>query len=447
MNLEYAGIAKENINKGLDLNSISNTNRNKYIKNIFSKKSSDMLDWLDLTETSEEELNKIISCGEKIHKNFKNFIVLGIGGSALGIKMLKNTFVDSLHKDIGIRVEVCDNIDSDTFITLLDSLDLKKTMFNVITKSGTTSETLSQMLIAISRYKRKKIDFTKHFVMTTTLDNDLYKFAVENNIETFTIPQGVGGRFSILSPVGLLPASVMGLDIHGLIRGAKKSKENSQISDISNLAYNCAYINHSFLKAGRTNLVIMPYSDRLALVPDFFAQLWAESLGKKVDREGNIVYAGQTPIKTLGVTDQHSQLQLYSEGIQDKIIMFITVEKNCFDETIEECLPFAKHLQGATLKTLLDYEYSSTAYALTTLSRPNYTIKMTTITEDTMGELIFFMEMMTAFMGEMLNVNTYDQPGVELSKIYTKACLKVKGYEEYGKEIKEYSKKSKNFLV
>ena len=191
----------------------------------------------------------------------------------------------------------------------------------------------------------------------------------------------------------------------------------------------------------------MPYSDRLALVPDFFAQLWAESLGKKVNRDGENVFAGQTPIKTLGVTDQHSQLQLYSEGPKDKLLMFITVGKNALDEKITLDLPFAKHLKNTTLKTLIDYECDSTAYSLTTLDRPNYTINLSEINEETIGEFVFFMEMMTAFMGEMLNINAYDQPGVELSKIYTKACLHVKGYEVEGKSIKKYSLDKKNFSL
>jgi glucose-6-phosphate isomerase len=330
---------------------------------------------------------------------------------------------------------------------MLNSIKLKKTMFCVITKSGTTSETLAQMMIVINRLKSKKLDISKHLTIITTRDNDLWNFASENNIKSFDIPKGVGGRFSILSSVGLLPASVMGIDIRALLSGARKSLENSQHSEVGNLAYTSAYINYTYLNKGLTNLVMMPYSDRLALVPDFFAQLWAESLGKKTTRDGEIVYTGQTPIKTIGVTDQHSQLQLYSEGIKDKLIMFVTVAKSDLDEKVTGDLPFAKHLNGTTLKTLLDYEYDSTAYSLTTIDRPNYTVAIDSITEENIGEFIFYMEMMTAFMGEMLNIDAYDQPGVELSKIYTKACLKLKGYEEEGKKIYKFSRDKKHFFI
>ena len=140
-------------------------------------------------------------------------------------------------------------------------------------------------------------------------------------------------------------------------------------------------------------------------------------------------------------------MQLYSEGIKDKLIMFFTVGKNHFDETIECENSVNKHLLGTTLKTLLDYEYESTAYSLTTLNRPNYTIMLETITEESVGELIFMLEMMTAYMGEMLGIDTYDQPGVELSKIYTKGMLGLKGYEDKAKEIKAFANNKKKYFI
>lgn len=445
MRLEYSGILKENLKSGLNLNSMSAVTRNRHIKNLFNKKSSDMLDWLDLPDTSRENIAEIEKYGKYIRQKFDNFVVLGIGGSALGIKMLKNTFIDSLNRDIGIKVYVCDNICPDYFISLINSLNLKKTMFNVITKSGSTSETLAQMSVIIDRLKSKKIDISTHFCITTTRDNDLWKYGVDNNIKVFDIPRGVGGRFSVLSNVGLVPASVMGLDIGKLLLGASIARKNALDVTSNNIAYTCAYINYTYLNKGLTNLVVMPYTDRLALLPDFFAQLWAESLGKRVNRKGEEVFAGQTPIKTLGVTDQHSQLQLYSEGIKDKVIMFITVHDASLDYTIGEGLEIAPHLQGVSMKNLLDYEYSATAYSLTTIDRPNYTISIDSIDEENIGKLIFMCEMMTAFMGEMLGINTYDQPGVELSKVYTKGCLKVKGYEKFASEIKNFELSKKYF--
>jgi len=446
MKLVLSGVAKENLNSGIGLN-IPVSKRTKAIKTIYTKACSNMLDFIDLPDVPQKDIFRYQDTGVKISKKFKNFVVLGIGGSALGIKFLKDTFIDSVNKHLDINIHVCDNIDSDSFISLLDSLDLKKTMFNVITKSGTTSETLSQMMIVINRYKRKKIDFSSHFIVTTTEGNSLYKFAVSNNIDVFTIPNGVGGRFSVLSSVGLLPAAVMGIDIQALLKGARIARENSKVNEINNISYTCAHIAYTYLTKGLTNLVVMPYSDRLRLFPDFFAQLWGESLGKKNNREGKVVYAGQTPIKTLGVTDQHSQLQLYAEGIKDKLIMFITVDKVGRDEVIADDFGLGKHLKGASLKTLLDYEYASTAFALTKNNRPNFTLALDVVNEETMGELIYMAELMTAYMGELLDIDAFDQPGVELSKIYTKACLKHPGMSAQEREIKAYMSHSKKFTI
>ena len=443
--LNYSGVDKEYIKSGINLSTIPATTRARNISKIYGKKVSVMLDFLDLPNMPEEEIVRLETVGKDIVKKNKDLVVLGIGGSALGVSFLENTFVSSLHKKPKTKVTVCDNIDSDSFVTLLDTLDLKKTVFNVISKSGGTSETITQMLIVIDRLKRKKLDITKRLIITTTENNNLHNFAKEHGITTFLIPVGVGGRFSILSSVGLLPAVVMGIDIRELLAGARNMLDNGKLNELKNLAYTTAYINYSYLKKGKTSLVTMPYSDRLKLFPDFFAQLWAESLGKRYDRDGIEVCTGQNPIKTVGVTDQHSQLQLYSEGLKDKVFMFITVGKSHYDEAVTDDYGFAKHLRGVSLKELLDYEYQSTAYSLTSLDRPNYTLELDTIRESSVGELIMLCELMTAFMGEFMNINAYDQPGVELSKIYTKACLKVKGYENERKEITHYAS-SKKFL-
>lgn len=441
--LNYAGVDKDFLKSGINLSTIPAVSRERNIAKVIQKKVSVMLDFLDLPKMGEEQISNIERVGRDIAKKYKNFVVLGIGGSALGVSMLENTFVSSIHKNNKTKVYVCDNIDSDGFVSLINSLDLKKTMFNVITKSGGTSETLSQMLIALSRLRKKKLDVSKHVIITTTEGNSLYTFGKNENMQTFTIPVGVGGRFSVLSSVGLLPAVVMGIDIRGLLKGADKVLENAKLSDFSNIPYTIAYINNYYLKRGKTSLVCMPYSDRLKLFPDFFAQLWAESLGKRVDRNGKVGYFGQNPIKALGVTDQHSQLQLYSEGPMDKVIMFIKVGKSQFDEKVSDDSGLAKHLDGVSLKKLLDYEYQSTAYALTSLDRPNYSIELDEINEESVGGLIMLSELATAYMGEMLNINAYDQPGVELSKIYTKACLRVKGYENERKEIEHFEKNKK----
>lgn len=445
MKLEYYGVAKENLKSGINL-SVASSTRAKHIREVSTGKASDMLDWIKLPDMTEKEQIALEDVANKCRK-MTDFVVLGIGGSALGIRFLKDTFVDSINADAKTKVTVCDNIDADKFITMLDKLNLKKTMFNVITKSGSTSETLSQLLLVLDRYKQKKIDYKSHIIITTTEGTPLWNWGTTEGLPLLSIPRGVGGRFSVLSSVGLLPAKVMGIDVRELLKGARYAREVSFKNDDTNIAYLCAHINYSYLKKGMTSLVTMPYSDRLALLPEFFAQLWAESLGKKFNRQKQVVYAGQTPIKTIGVTDQHSQLQMYSEGPKDKVIMFLRVENGLKDEKIEATLPFTSHLTGTTLRTLMDYEYNSTAYSLTSLDRPNYTLALDTISEFTVGELLFTLEMMTAYMGEMMDIDAYDQPGVELSKLYTKAMLGVKVEQEKAKEIKAYMKDKKKFII
>ena len=445
MVLEYYGVSKENLKSGINL-TVSASTREKQIKAISSGSASNMLEWVSLPDMSEKEHIAMEEIANRC-KKMTDFVVLGIGGSALGIRFLKDTFVDSINADSKTKVTVCDNIDADKFITMLDKLNLKKTVFNVITKSGSTSETLSQLLIVLDRYKKKRIDYKSHIIVTTTEGTPLWNWGTTEGLPLLSIPKGVGGRFSVLSSVGLLPAKVMGIDVRELMNGVRHAREVSFRNDDTNIAYACAHINYTYLKKGMTSLVTMPYSDRLALLPEFFAQLWAESLGKKVNRQKQVVYAGQTPIKTIGVTDQHSQLQMYSEGPKDKLIMFLRVENGLKDEKIEYSLPFTSHLTGTTMRTLMDYEYNSTAYSLTSLDRPNYTLTLDKISEFTVGELLFTLEMMTAYMGEMMDIDAYDQPGVELSKLYTKAMLGVKVEQEKAKEIKAYMKDKKKFVI
>ncbi len=440
MKIELSGVLNKENNFFIKINKI---NQKKYVNNIFQKKASNMLDWLDLTNLDDDKILEIENYATMVRKKFKNLVVLGIGGSALGIKMINDAFFSSINKQNKIKTFVCDNIDSDSFLSFISTLDLKKTIFNVITKSGKTSETLAQMSIILNLLIKKKIKVCENVFVTTTKDNELYTFAISNNINVFTIPQGVGGRFSVLSNVGLVPCAIMGLDIKKLLYGANLVRENSKKLDETNLAYLCATINYKCLKKGFTNLVIMPYSDRLRFASEYFAQLWAESLGKKFDLDGSEVFAGQNPIKALGVTDQHSQLQLYSEGPKDKVFMFLKVDKCLNDTKLRPNFKFAKHLNDISLFDLFNAEFYSTQFSLTSLNRPNYTIYLDNINEENMGALIFFMQMMTAFMGQMMNVNAYDQNGVELSKIYTRAFFDKNNMPNESKQINDFIKNRK----
>ncbi len=207
-----------------------------------------------------------------------------------------------------------------------------------------------------------------------------------------------------------------------------------------NPAATYAAIQYLYYQKGVKLSVLMPYSQNLYSVADWYRQLWAESLGKKVDRNGRTVNVGPTPIKALGVTDQHSQAQLYMEGPYDKVITFLSVQ-DFGKKVVIPKVDKGHYLGGRTLNELLMTEEQGTRAALTKAERPNLTLTVDEISETTVGELFFFFEMATAYMGELLNINAFDQPGVELAKVYTHALMGRSGYETQRAELEEMAKK------
>ena len=265
------------------------------------------------------------------------------------------------------------------------------------------------------------------------------------------IPDGVGGRFSELCPVGLLPAAVCGIDIEGLLAGALYMDELCKESDpMKNPAMMGAMLQVLAMRAGCNISVMMPYADSLKLMADWYAQLWAESLGKRVGKDGSNVYAGQTPVKALGVTDQHSQVQLYTEGPFDKVITFLGVDQYRTTYRIPggcEDIPAVSFLGGHTLNELIKAEQQATEYAVFKAGRPSRTITLPEVNEFTIGQLIAFFEWETAFAGELLGINTFDQPGVEEGKNATYALLGRPGYEEKKQELDNAPEKAKKYML
>ena len=350
------------------------------------------------------------------------------------------------------KLYVEDNVDPERMAALLSVLDLDKTVFNVVTKSGATSETMSQYLIIMNILKEKYGDKAKeHMIATTSMSKgNLIKIAKEEGLKTFFIPDGVGGRFSELCPVGLLPAAVCGIDIKAMLAGAAYMDKLCKNKDLKkNPALISALLEYIAMNRGKNISVMMPYADSLKYISDWYCQLWGESLGKAVDKNGNLVYAGQTPVKALGVTDQHSQVQLYREGPFDKVITIIAVEN--FRANVEiskgcDAIPDVNFLCGHTMNELINTERKATEYALTTAKRLNYTITLPEVNAFTIGELLYMFEMETAFTGAMLNIDTFNQPGVEGGKNATYALFGRKGYESTKKEMDEAPKKNPEYI-
>jgi glucose-6-phosphate isomerase len=403
--------------------------------------------WTELPYNQAEIVADIKATAKEIRKNFKYFVVLGIGGSALGPTMAFNALCHLHYNDLpakkrkGPKFYVEDNIDPVRMHDLLDVIEPENTCFNVISKSGATSETMTQYLFVSDLLTKAGVDLKKNLIFTTDAKKgNLVKIsAALGGVKSYVLPDGVGGRFSELSPVGLLPAAVLGIDISLLLEGAAyMDKLCKQKSFQKNPALLSAVLQYAAMQDGKNIGVMMPYSDNLKYVSDWYAQLWAESLGKNETLDGKPCNVGQTPVKAVGVTDQHSQVQLYAEGPYDKVITFLSIEKYNYKMTIPEgCkdIPDVGFLGGHTMEELIQAENLATAYALMQAGRMNYTVILPELNAFTLGELLFFFEMQTAYAGAMFNINTFNQPGVENGKKATFALLGKSGYEAKKAEI------------
>ena len=397
----------------------------------------DQMAWRALPYNQDRIAKDITEKGQWINDHFENFVVLGIGGSALGSKAL---FTGTKQRG-GCRFYVVDNVDPDGISALFDIIDPAETCFHVITKSGNTVETMSQFMVILGMLKNViGDDFMTNIVLTTDKETGiLKKIADAYNMNPYIVPDGVGGRFSVLCPVGLVSAAVLGLDLQMLFEGAKKADEQCTKADLyENPAYMYALLQTVAMKKGANISVMMPYADGLANMAEWYAQLWAESLGTEVDLDGKVVHAGQTPVRALGVTDQHSQIQLYTEGPFDKVITFVGVEN--FDTTITIPKPpidmmDASYLEGQTLNKLIASELKATEYAVTQAGKMNMMITLDYLEPVQLAEFFFFLEMATAAAGEFLGINAFDQPGVEAGKIATFALMGREGYEDKAKEL------------
>ena len=402
----------------------------------------DTMKWRELPHNQGEVVDRILTEADRIRAGFENFVVLGIGGSALGPIAVHQALCHPYYNELpddrrgGPRLYVLDNVDPERLTALFDVIDVKNSCFNVITKSGSTSETMSQLLIVTHLLKQQVgDDISGHLIATTDRSKgNLVRIAKQEHLTTFVVPDGVGGRFSELCPVGLLAAAVCGIDIRALLAGAAHMDRLCCDTDVlKNPAYLFGALQVAAMRRGCNIHVMMPYADSLRYISDWYAQLWAESLGKKVDRDGAVVHAGQTPVKALGVTDQHSQVQLYTEGPFDKVITFIGVGqyRSVMPIPVEYAdIPDVSFLSGHTQNELIAAEQKATAYAVMRSGHLSNTITLPCVNAFYVGQLLYMFEVATAFAGELLHIDAFDQPGVEEGKRATYALLGKPGYAE-----------------
>lgn len=392
---------------------------------------------------------------DDLRGSIDDVLVLGIGGSALGAYALDVALrgphplqapVSGKKSKRGAepRLVVLDNIDPGLAAAALGQLNARRTAVLVIAKSGSTAETLSQFLIvrqwmvkALGRKARARI-----IAITDPGKGDLLAIAKEEQYPLFFVPPNVGGRFTVFSPVGLLPAALIGIDIGKLLNGARAANGvcwSPKLAD--NPALASAAVHHALnTKRGKGIEVVFAYSSFLWGAAFWYRQLWAESLGKRSDRSGKVVECGQTPVAALGATDQHSQLQLYTEGPRDKMITFWQVERYRAEVSIPR--DFAGYdscgyLGGKKMSALFNAERTATEAALTAAGRPNCRWTLPRVDESTLGAFLQMLEFQTAFAGELYNVNAFDQPGVELGKKMTYGLMGRKGFEEFAKGLRK----------
>jgi glucose-6-phosphate isomerase len=381
-------------------------------------------------------------------RGHESMVVLGIGGSALGNIALQSALNPATWNMLpsgtrkGPRLFVVDNVDPAYFGGILELCDsqpggLGKTLFNVISKSGETAETAAQFMVIRERLsKALGTDSSKNIIaVTDPAKGTMRQICEREGVTTLPVPDGVGGRFSVLSPVGLFSAAMCGIDIESLLGGAADmDKACSKPELLKNPAAILAFLLVELgTTKGKTNHVLMPYANALYLLADWYRQLWAESLGKEKDRQGNTVYAGFTPIKALGTTDQHSQVQLYREGPNDKVIGLVEVQKFERDVQIPRGLGVEsiQYLEGKKMSELLNAEKRATEYALVESQRPNYTITFPQIDAYHVGQFINLWQIATAYAGLLLSIDAYDQPAVELGKQATFGLMGRPGYEKF----------------
>lgn len=415
--------------------------------------------WTELPYNQKEIVADIQATAKDIRKKFQYFVVLGIGGSALGPIMAFNALCHLHYNDLpklkrkGPKFYVEDNVDPVRMRDLLDVIEPEKTCFNIISKSGATSETMAQYLIILDQLTKAGVKVKDNVIFTTDAQKgNLKKISDElGGIKSYVLPDGVGGRFSQLSPVGLLPAAVLGIDIVGLLAGAAyMDSVCNKPAMRHNPALMSAVLQIAAMEDGKNVGVMMPYSDNLKYLADWYCQLWAESLGKNETLDGTPCNVGQTPVKSLGVTDQHSQVQLYTEGPYDKVVTLLSLKKYACEMPIPhgcENIPDVAFLGGHTMEELIQAENAATAYALTKAGRMNYTLWIPELNAFTLGQLLFLFELQTAYAGAMLNINTFNQPGVEEGKKATFALLGKSGYAAKKEELDSLPAKDENCII
>lgn len=388
--------------------------------------SAGVLGFRELEQQAAERA-RVLDWAAGSRDGLEDVVVLGIGGSALGAVALRTALLPRdwnartpEQREGRPRLHVLDNVDPRSVQGLLDVVNLAKSRVLVISKSGSTAETMSQYLLVRDRLRAAGLSPREHLAFVTDPTKGvLRRVADAEGVPAFEIPANVGGRFSVMSPVGTLPAALLGLDVEQLVAGAAAMRDrcaSGVFRENPALAF-AALQWRAHTEAGQGAHVMMPYSDALRDLAPWFVQLWAESLGK---RQQSGAHVGPTPIAAVGATDQHAQVQLFMEGPADKTVTFVDVEEHPEELVIPHDAPAElAYLRGRGFAELLRAEARATAGALARAGRPTMTLRVERVDAWHVGGLFMLLELATIYGGQLYEVDPLDQPGVELGKQLT----------------------------
>ena len=328
-------------------------------------------------------------------------LTVGIGGSALGAA----TITDALGLD---GHHVLDNVDPAYTRRTLEAINLDGTVLHVVSRSGTTAETLANFLSVREAMSDAGLDWTDRAVVTTGEAGPLRRLADRHDLPAFDAPEGVPGRFSALSSVGLFAPAVLGVDIEAVLDGGASAADRLGPSLFDAPAYAYGAAAHALAERGATVNAMTPYAESLESFAEWFAQLWAESLGK--------AGGGQTPVRALGATDQHSQLQLWRDGHRNTMVTLLRPAERSDTLVPDADIEEVSYLGGRTLGEIMAAEFEATEASLAAAGRPNVRIEINEVDAAGVGDLLYSMEAACVLAGELAGVDTFDQPAVEWGK-------------------------------
>ena len=387
-------------------------------------------------DDDEWQMSETIDRAADLQSLGDSMLLLGIGGSALGARAIRDALAPSaLTRDRGRQLVVLDTLDPDRVRSVLEQLNPARTVVAAISKSGGTLETVSLLKVVQAWLKNARpSDWAQRMTLVTdATDGKFREIAEALELSALSVPRDVGGRFSVLTAVGMLPAAFLGLDVRAFLAGAREGGSFEAVAE--DPAWDYAAIHHLWWEAGATVSALMSYSDRLSSFGAWFQQLWAESLGKRAVDGREL---GWTPLALRGPADQHSLLQLLQEGRRDKLVTMLRIQERAPSFLIPATLPeLGEELDGLELSDVLRAEEAGTVAALVESGRPVVDLTLARLDAFHLGSLFFFFQRAVAYAGLLWGVDPFDQPGVEAGKRYASALLGRRGFDTEAERLRD----------